>query len=150
MHGESGIPEGSYDFWRTVFEGVQHAGRPVEIDMHAKGIDNKMMDVATATGMPVKISPKYWAEHMGLGYHQAAIRELEMPQAGHENDPLFGLSNGSRRFLRYGYGDLFQQGRRYDVLFRMWPGTQRMLLWGDSVMAAAYGRASHFCGASGV
>jgi hypothetical protein len=150
VHGESGIPEGSYDFWRTVFEGVQRAGRPVEIDMHAKGVDNKMMDVAAATGMPVKISPKYWAEHMGLGYHQAAIRELEMPQAGHEHDPLFSLSNGSRRFLRYGYGDLFQQGRRYDVLFRMWPGTQRMLLWGDPVMAAAYGRASHFCGASGV
>lgn len=150
VHGESGIPEGSYDFWRTVFEGVQRAGRPVEIDMHAKGIDNKMMDVAAATGMPVKISPKYWAEHMGLGYHQAAIRELEMPQEGHENDPLFSLSNGSRRFLRYGYGDLFQQERRYDVLFRMWPGTQRMLLWGDPVMAAAYGRASHFCGASGV
>ena len=150
VHGESGIPEGSYDFWRTVFEGVQRAGRRVEIDMHAKGIDDKMMDVAAATGMPVKISPKYWAEHMGLGYHQAAIRELEMPQAGHENDPLFSLSNGSRRFLRYGYGDLFQQGRRYDVLFRMWPGTQRMLLWGDPVLAAAYGRASHFCGASGV
>ncbi|MBV9744189.1 MAG: hypothetical protein JO099_10520 [Acidobacteriia bacterium] len=150
VHGESGIPEGSYDFWRTVFEGVQRAGRPVEIDMHAKGIDNKMMDVAAATGMPVKISPKYWAEHMGLGYHQAAIRELEMPQAGHEDDPIFSLSNGSRRFLRYGYGDLFQEGRRFDVLFRMWPGTQRMLLWGDPVMAAAYGRASHFCGASGV
>ncbi len=150
VHGESGIPEGSYDFWRTVFEGVQRAGRPVEIDMHAKGIDDKMMDVAAATGMPVKISPKYWAEHMGLGYHQAAIRELEMPRPGNENDPLFSLSNGSRRFLRYGYGDLFQEGRRYEVLFRMWPGTQRMLLWGDPVMAAAYGRASHFCGASGV
>jgi len=150
VHGESGIPEGSYDFWRTVFEGFQGAGRRVEIDMHAKGIDNKMMDVAVATGMPVKISPKYWAEHMGLGYHQAAIRELEMPEAGHENDPIFSLSNGSRRFLRYGYGDLFQAGRRYDVLFRMWPGTQRMLLWGDPVIAAAYGRASHFCGASGI
>lgn len=150
VHGESGIPEGSYDFWRTVFEGVQRAGRPIEIDMHAKGIDDKMMDVAAATGMPVKISPKYWAEHMGLGYHQAAIRELEMPRPGNENDPLFSLSNGSRRFLRYGYGDLLQEGRRYEVLFRMWPGTQRMLLWGDPVMAAAYGRASHFCGASGV
>ncbi len=150
VHGESGIPEGSYDFWRTVFEGVQRAGRRIEIDMHAKGIDDKMMDVAARTGMPVKISPKYWAEHMGLGYHQAAIRELEMPRAGNENDPLFSLSNGSRRFLRYGYGDLFQEGRRYDVLFRMWPGTQRMLLWGDPVQAAAFGRASHFCGASGV
>ena len=48
--------------------------------MHAKGIDSKMMDVAAETGMPVKISAKYWAEHMGLGYHQADIRELEIPR----------------------------------------------------------------------
>ena len=79
VHGESGIPEGSYDFWRTVFQGVVRAGRTIEIDMHAKGIDSKMIDVAAQTGMPYKISSKYWAEHMGLGYHQAAIRELEMP-----------------------------------------------------------------------
>ena len=46
VHGESGIPEGSYDFWRTVFQGIVRAGRPIEIDMHAKGIDQKMIDVA--------------------------------------------------------------------------------------------------------
>ena len=49
--------------------------------MHAKGMDQQMIDVALATGMPVNVSPKYWAEHMGLPYHQAAIRELEMPRA---------------------------------------------------------------------
>jgi hypothetical protein len=26
IHGESGIPEGSYDFWKTVFEGIVRAG----------------------------------------------------------------------------------------------------------------------------
>ena len=119
LHGESGIPEGSYAFWRTVFEGIARAGRPIEIDMHAKGIDSKMVDVAAETGMPVKISPKYWAEHMGLGYHQAAIRELEMPCQEESKHAIFSLSNGARRFLRYGYGDLFQEGRRYDVLFRI-------------------------------
>lgn len=150
VHGESGIPEGSYDFWRTVFDGVVRSGRRVEIDMHAKGIDSRMFDIAAATGVPVKVSPKYWAEHMGLGYHQAAIRELEMPREDDRKDAIFSLSNGSRRFLRYGYGDLFQEGRRFDVLFRMWPGTQRMLIWGDPATAAAYGHASHFCGASGV
>lgn len=150
VHGESGIPEGSYDFWRTVFQGIVRAGRPIEIDMHAKGLDSKMMAVAAETGMPVKISPKYWAEHMGLGYQQAAIRELEMPQTGHETDPVFSLSSGSRRFLRYGYGDLLQRGRSYGLLFRLWPGNQRMLLWGDPATAAAYGQASHFCGASGM
>jgi hypothetical protein len=150
VHGESGVPEGSYPFWRTVFDGIVRTGRPIEIDMHAKGIDSKMMDVALETGMPVKISPKYWAEHLGLGYHQAAIRELEMPRNDEKDEGIFSLSNGSRRFLRYGYGDLFQEGRRYDVLFRIWAGTQRLLLWGDPATAAAYGHSAHFCGASGV
>ena len=150
VHGESGVPEGSYDFWRTLFKGISGAGRPIEIDMHAKGIDQKMIDVAMETGMPVKISPKYWAEHQGLGYHQAAIRELEMPRDSDRVDPVFSLSNGSRRFLRYGYGDLYQQGRRYGLLYRMWAGTQRMLLWGDPASAAAFGEASHFLGADGV
>jgi hypothetical protein len=150
VHGESGIPEGSYEFWRTVFEGITRANRQVEIDMHAKGVDQTLIDIALQTGMPVKLSPKFWAEHMGLAYHQADIRELEIPRPGRMEQGTFNLSNGSRRFLRYGYGDLFQQGRRYDLLFRLWPGTQRTLLWGDPAIAAGYGRASHFCSASGI
>lgn len=148
-HGESGIPEASYAFWKTVFEGVKLCGRPVELDLHAKGIDQQMIDLALSTGMPVTVSPKYWAEHMGLPYHQAAIRNLEMPPPDKEDRGFFAKSDGSRRFMRYGYGDLMQEDRKFRVLFRMWPGTQRMLLWGDASMAAAYGRASGFCGGSG-
>jgi hypothetical protein len=150
VHGESGIPEGSYDFWSTLFEAVKKAGRKVEIDMHAKGLDARMIGIAVDTGMPVKVSPKFWAEHLGLGYHQAAIRELEMPRQEDDKETVFKLSNGARRFLRSGYGDLFQQGRKYDVLFRIWPGTQKMLLWGDPALAAGIGNSSHFCGAAGV
>jgi hypothetical protein len=147
IHGESGVPEGSYDFWKTVFDGIVRCGRRVAIDMHAKGMDFQMIEVALATGMPVTVSPKYWAEHMGLPYHQAAIRELEMPR---EAKGFFALSSGARRFLRYGYGDLLREDRRYGVLHRIWPGTQRVLLWGDPEMAAAYGRESSFCGSDGV
>jgi hypothetical protein len=147
IHGESGVAEGSYDFWKTVFDGIVRCGRRIEIDMHAKGMDDRMIEVALATGMPVTISPKYWAEHMGLPYHQAAIRELEMPRPA---EGFFALSSGSRRFLRYGYGDLLREDRRYGILYRIWPGTQRVLLWGDPAMAAGYGRESHFCGSDGV
>jgi hypothetical protein len=150
VHGESGIPEGSYDFWKTLFDGVAGCGRRVEIDMHAKGMDQKMIDTALATGLPVNISPKYWAEHMGMPYHQAGIRELEMPPEGAADHGVFALSNGSRKFLRYGYGDLLTEGRKYGILHRIWPGTQRVLLWGDPKFAAAYGRASSFCGDLGV
>jgi hypothetical protein len=148
-HGESGVPEESYPFWKTVFEGVTAVKRPIELDLHAKGLDWPMVELTQATGMPVTISPKYWAEHMGLPYHQAAIRQLEMPKERAKGD-FFALSSGSRSFLRYGYGDLLKEKRTYKVLHRMWPGTQRLLLWGDPVMAAAYSRASSFCGSDGV
>lgn len=150
IHGESGVQEGSYEFWKTVFDGVAKCGRKVEIDMHAKGMDQTMLDVAVATGMPVKASPKFWAEHMGMPYHQAAIRELEMPRPGREGTGLMRLSAGARSFLRYGYGDLLREDRRWGVLHRIWPGTQRLLVWGDPVMASAQGRAFSFCGSDGV
>jgi hypothetical protein len=149
IHGESGVAERSYAFWKTVFEGVVGAGRKIEIDMHAKGMDQEMIDVALATGMPVTLSPKYWAEHMGLPYHQASIRDLERPRTT-RGGGLMALSSGARSFLRYGYGDLLTEKRSYGVLHRIWPGTQRLLLWGDPTFAAAYGRASSFCDSVGV
>jgi hypothetical protein len=148
VHGESGVAEGSYDFWKTVFDGVVRSGRKLEIDMHAKGIDQKMIDVALATGMPVKVSPKFWAEHMGMPYHQTAIREQEMPHG--ERTGLMALSTGTRSFMRYSFGDLMREERQYSVLHRIWPGTQRLLLWGDPLTAAAYSRAFAICGSSGV
>ena len=147
-HGESGVSEGSYEFWRTVFDGVTRAGRPVEIDLHAKGLDQRTIDLALATGQKVIVSPKYWAEHMGLPYHQAWIRPTELPQR-ERGEGLFANSSGARSFLRYGYGDLLAEDRRYGIVHRLWPGTQRMLLWGDPVFAAAYGRASSLAGSLG-
>jgi len=149
-HGESGVAEGNTDIWKTIFNGVAGCGRKVEIDLHAKGITEAITDAALATGMPVTISPKFWAEHMGLPYMQGAIRAQEMPPHNARDDGFFSRSAGSRSFLRYGYGDLFAENRRYGVLHRIWPGTQRVLLWGDPETAAAYGRAAGFCGGNGV
>ena len=150
IHGESGVAEGSYSFWSNVFDGVKRCGRKVEIDMHAKGIDPGMVDLALATGMPVKVSPKFWAEHMGMPYHQADIRDQEVPKANHRDSGLMAMSAGSRSFTRYGYADLMREDRRFDILWRIWPGTQRLLLWADPVFAAGYARAFQFCGSSGV
>jgi hypothetical protein len=149
VHGESGVPEESYDFWKTVFDGAVTTGRRIELNLHAKGIDQRLIEVALATGMPVTVSPKFWAEHMGLPYHQASIRETEKPAAEKQGD-FFALSSGSRSFLRYSYGDLLTADRRYGVYTRIWPGTQRVLLWGDPVAAAACGRAAGFCGEQGL
>ena len=149
IHGESGVPDGTFQFWTTLFDAFAKCGRRVEIDMHAKGMTQKMMEIALATGMPVNASPKYWGEHMGLGYHQAAIRDLEIAHETYKEEPA-GLGLGSRSFLRYGYGDLMTEDRRYGILHRVWPGTQRLLLSGDPALAAGYGRASSFCGSLGV
>ena len=150
IHGESGIPEGNYAFWQTLFDAIPTAGRTIEIDMHAKGINQIMIDMGRKTGMPVKVSAKYSAEHMSLSYHQADIRDQEIPRTDRMETGTFNVSNGERRFTRYGYADLYQQNSGFDVLYRLWPGTQRHLLWGDPALAAGYGRTAHFCGASGI
>ncbi len=159
-HGESGVREGSYAFWRTVFEGAAQCGRKVEIDLHTKGLDQEMIEGARATGLPVRLSPKYWAEHVGMPYQQAAIRELEQPPARldaprnlqtppeHEQ-AFFALSTGTRSFTRYGYADFLRESRRYSVMFRVWPGTHRMLLSGDPRTTAAHAHALRFCGSAG-
>ena len=154
VHGESGIPEGSYPFWKTLWEAVPAArtpeGKPriIELDLHAKGLDSETIAIARATGMPVKAGAKFWAEHCGLGYHQADIRAYEYPRQGVTG--TFAVSNGARNFTRYGYGDFYQTDFGLELLYRVWPGTQRHLLWADPALASGYGRSAHFCGAAGM
>lgn len=150
IHGESGVTEGSYDFWKTVFDGVATCGRTVTIDMHTKGMSQEMEDLALATGLPIQMSPKYWGEHLGMPYHQSDIRVMEQPKPGAEHvTELMKLSTGTRSFLRYGYGDLLREDRKWSIVHRIWPGTQRLLIWGDPTSAAAYSRAFSFCGSDG-
>ncbi|MGN6490213.1 MAG: hypothetical protein ACTHLT_20640 [Devosia sp.] len=148
IHVEAGVAEGDYDFWRTVFSAVKQAGRRIELNLHAKGLDEHVLGAARDTGMPLVVAPKYLAEHMGLPYHPSAIREREYPPAesvtGREQ-----LSTGSRRFTRQSYGDYLPPKRDWGVMFRIWPGTQRLLSWGDPAFAAAYGRSMSFCDADG-
>ena len=149
IHGESGVEEGSFTFWKTVFDGVASCGRRVPIDMHTKGMTEQMIGIGLNTGQPLQLSPKFWAEHMGMTYHQADIRQLEKPKA-QDRKGLMAMSDGTRSFLRYGYGDLLPEDRKWTVVHRIWPGTQRVLLWGDPQFAAAYSRAFSFCGSDGV
>jgi hypothetical protein len=119
----------------------------VPLDLHARD-GPATLDAALAVGAPLTISPKFWAEHMGLPYHQAAIRPTEIP-TGTPGRGTMTRSEGDRSFTRYGYADFLGEDRRYDVVHRIWPGTQRVLLWGDPAFAAAYGRQVSFCGSAG-
>ena len=65
-------------------------------------------------------------------------------------DKKWIYSEGKRKFLRYSYGDLLKKKRRYGILYRIWPGTQRILIWGDPDLARGYGKHSTFCNSLGV
>jgi hypothetical protein len=153
VHHEGGIhEEGHGAFWGTVFDAASEVGRPLDIDMHAKGVDDELLDAADKPNLRTTISPKYWAEHMGLPYHQASIRPHErkpLEFAGKDKS-ITGVTDGDRRFTRYGYADFLSEDRRTDIVFRMWPGTQKLLLWGDPAMAAGFGRYATIGGSRGV
>jgi hypothetical protein len=150
LHYESGIPEPAHEFWKVVFEGVKDCGRTIEMDLHAKGADFEMIKMAADTGMPVVVAGKYHAEHFALPYHQAAIRPLEMPEAAKGVKSDWTITAIARRFTRYGYADYLREDRNYGFIYRIFPGTIRLLLWGDPVFAAAYGRNGVFCGSNGI
>lgn len=151
VHYEGGIADiGHERFWGTVFDALSATGKPLQVDMHAKGVDAALLDAVNKPGLKPVLSAKYWAEHQGLPYHQASIRRREESKPippGHE---LKGITEFSRRFTRYGYGDFLNTDRREDLIFRIWPGTQKLLLWGDPALAAGYGRLSSFAGAIGL
>jgi hypothetical protein len=150
VHEESGIPRGQENFWKTQFSAIARCGRRVEIDMHAKNMTPQTLELALATGQPTVVSPKYCGEHLSLPYHQSSIRDKEMVPADKLTDTGVGVLIGNRGFTRYGYADMLAENRTWDVVFRIWPGTQRFLLSGDPATFAAYGRNASFCGAAGI
>ncbi|GAA4988564.1 hypothetical protein [Actinopolymorpha pittospori] len=148
VHYESGIPEPAEEFWRTVFEGIGSVGRRVSVDLHSKGLHAGTIAAAREAGLEVLVTAKFLAEHLSLPYHQTAIRASEMPIENVDAN-YAGITQGARRFTRYGYGDYLRRERDYRVVYRHWPGTQRLLLWGDPEFAAGYGRIASFGGAEG-
>jgi hypothetical protein len=149
VHYEGGVPEPGHEFWGTVMPAVTTVDRPVELDMHAKGVDQGLVDIARSTGAPIVVSAKYWAEHQGLPYHQASVRSREKATKD-AGTGLRAITQHQRRFTRYGFGDFLREDRDFDLIFRIWPGSQRLLLWGDPVLAAGYGRLGTIGGAAGV
>ncbi len=149
VHYESGIAKGSKNFWETQFEALKNCGRSVEIDMHAKEVEQNTINAAINTKQPVVLTPKFCGEHMGLPYHQASIRAMEKVETDKLIDNGEGLLSGNRKFTRYGYADYLAENRDWNIVYRVWPGTQRFLLSGDPELFAGYGKIADFCGADG-
>lgn len=151
VHYEGGVPEGTRsEFWREALSGLPQVGRPVTVDVHSKGVDDDLLKLAeSSSGARVQVSAKYWAEHMGLPYHQTAVRDLEKARPA-KGDDLRGITQNARRFTRYGYGDFLSADRSYEFLFRVWPGSQRFLLSADPGLLSGYARESVIGGALGL
>ncbi|GAA2093770.1 hypothetical protein GCM10009841_03720 [Microlunatus panaciterrae] len=155
VHFEGGVPEPTHDFWRVVTAALDRVARPIRLDAHAKGVNDELLEVLGSHDAPFTLSTKYWGEHMGLPYHQASIRSREFGVGGsaaeHSADGRDGAATTRRRsFTRYGYADYARDDAEYQLLHRVWPGTQRVLLWGDPAMAAGIGRQATFAGSQGI
>ncbi len=166
VHFEGGVPEPTHAFWRVVLSRIPEAEHLEDIDFHSKGVTDELLRILAGTGKQFTLSTKFWAEHMGLPYHQASIRAREFGRGrqsgagpdpagdavgtGHHETGVAGMEiTHKRSFTRYGYADFLRNDRPYAIVHRVWPGTQRILTWGDPQMAAAIGRAAGFCGSAG-
>ena len=86
------------------------------------------------SGSRTTVSTKFWREHMGLPYHGTRI------------DPL----DKQRSYRRYGFWDLLNQGRPYDVLYQLWTfGSQKILLWGNLDYTRRFAESTHLGDAVG-
>ena len=108
-------------FWNTLTDAVAVCGRPVKLDLRAKGLTDSMIDHALAHGLDVSVPTKYWCEQTGLPHHLTRMRTEELARL----DNL----NHSRR---YSYSNLLRTPRSYDMIYRLWNlGATNLFIWGD-------------------
>jgi len=115
---ESGIPpERQVEFFRDyVYKAIRDAGHLVTLDLRGWRMSKGMLEAATHAGMPVRLSTKYWAEHLGRPYQPAEIT------------PNYSYMD----FLKKSPGARPGKLRPYDFFWEIWAlGSNRLLLWGD-------------------
>jgi hypothetical protein len=115
MHDESGLKISEQDaFWREVFQSMKATAPRLRLELRAKGLLDSVIQSAVDTGVPFRITTKYWMEQMGLPFHPTHINKQDQMNR------------------RHGYADLLRYPQRYHMHWRLWNGgTARVLLWGD-------------------
>jgi hypothetical protein len=106
---ESGIPsDRQVAFYRDhIFPALREAESPVTLDLRGWMMPPGLMGAAEAAGVPLRLSAKYWAEHLGRPYQPAET------------------------FPGYSYLDLLRKPHAYGFLWELWAlGSHRLLLWG--------------------
>ena len=150
VHYEGGIPDERHEvFWRRSSKGRRpSAGLWRSTCMPRASIrrSGRGGPAHAVTGAVGEVLGRARRVALPPGVDQGAEAAKPIP-AGHE---MKGITEFSRRFTRYGYGDFLREDRSVDLMFRVWPGTQKLLLWGDPAIAAGYGRLATFGGSRGV
>ncbi len=127
MHDESGLKNAEQQaFWRDVFAMMKEKAPKLRLDLRAKGLPDSVIDSAIDSGVPFRITTKYWMEQMGLPFHPT-----------HINTP-------NQLDRRHSYADMLRYPQRYRMHWRLWNGgTSRILLWGDPDYAHRFALTTH-------
>jgi hypothetical protein len=142
VNHESGVGDqvSAEDFWNRCADAVadvaDETGRPLILDLRAKGLTDSMIAHAFSRGLPVEVPTKFWCEHAALPYHLSIMRTEELDRL-----------NNFNHSRRYSYADMLKKPKYYDVIYRLWNyGSTNLFLWGDVDYARRF---SLSCGLSG-
>lgn len=131
MNVESGVDEENQaEFYEPQFRAIADCGRPIRLDLRAKGLANSTIELAQRMIPNTFVSTKHWCEHLGMPYSMPMIQQRD-----------------HRSYRRYGTWDLLRKPRTFSLIHRLWSGgSQRVLLWGDPKWV---GRFVKSCSSSG-
>ena len=116
MNYESGVSEDRQaGYYEPQFRAVAGCGRPIRLDLRAKGLTDDTIRLAREIVPDTVVSTKHWCEHLGMPYPMPAIQQFDR-----------------KHFRRYGTWDLLRKPRPFALIHRLWSaGSQRLLLWAD-------------------
>ena len=128
INHESGIDYGEQtEFYRdAVFKAIQDCARPVLLESRNVGLLVETIQASVDMGLPIRVSHKYWGEHMVFPYHP------------------------TRLMWTYSYGDWLKYPQLYANIFQVWSlGSHRLLLWGDPEYVRRFAPTTTFQNSSG-
>ena len=132
MNYESGVAEDRQaEYYAPQFRAIADCGRPIRLDLRAKGLTDDTIELAQEVVPDTVISTKHWCEHLGMPYPMPAIQQFDQ-----------------KNYRRYGTWDLLRKPRSFALIHRLWSaGSQRVLLWADPEWVRRFAGSCTFGGA---
>ena len=78
MNYESGVAEDRQaEYYEPQFRAIAECGRPIRLDLRAKGLTDDTIELAQKLVPDTVISTKHWCEHLGMPYPMPAIQQFD-------------------------------------------------------------------------